>query len=363
MSGTSWWEEPERQLDAVRLRRMERMPYAARIARYRDASRRGTAWLLARLAPDGALGDPAHGFETYRGPWTFMLAGEEEAARRVCDQLRRTLRGPAGRLDAPARGVETEWAYRDATLVVGAEMAGVHDLGRDLFPDLLRWEDPASGSFADDRLPDGSPSDHADVSYTAGVGFAALAAGRIDVARRIGGFLARLWAEQPEIDRATGLPLRLRIAWSRSLGRPMEPGDPGYEDWMLLDHRADRNQRWTAGGISAAFLCGLHAADPTGGWLALARRWQALPTAATPAMLRYPGACKTSWGAGALFAATGEEAYRAQAMRLGDWYAVHQGGDGSWRPWLERHDGDRVWITLEFVMHLENLLRALGERA
>ena len=38
----------------------------------------------------------------------------------------------------------------------------------------------------------------------------------------------------------------------------------------------------------------------------------------------------------------------------------HWDADGGWHPWLERHDGDRVWITLEFVMHLEHLLRAIG---
>ena len=61
-----------------------------------------------------------------------------------------------------------------------------------------------------------------------------------------------------------------------------------------------------------------------------------------------------------LYAATGEPAYRERAMAMGDWYVVHQDADGGWHPWLERHDGDRVWITLEFVMHLEHLLRAIA---
>ena len=33
-----------------------------------------------------------------------------------------------------------------------------------------------------------------------------------------------------------------------------------------------------------------------------------------------------------------------------------------WHPWLERTKADRIWITLEYVMHLDTLIAALASR-
>ena len=33
-----------------------------------------------------------------------------------------------------------------------------------------------------------------------------------------------------------------------------------------------------------------------------------------------------------------------------------------WHPWLERTKADHIWITLEYVMHLDTLIAALASR-
>src|SRR5439155_17839539 len=138
-------------------------------------------------------GDPSTGFSYYRAPWTFTVVGETEAAAGICGWIRRNLVTPDGRIDGPYR-VFDEWStYRDATLIVGAQLALQHDLSFGLWPGLLRLRDPKSGLFANDRLPGGRWSPSLDVtSGGPGTGFAALAIGDLDTARGIARLLQRL---------------------------------------------------------------------------------------------------------------------------------------------------------------------------
>lgn len=359
---TGWWTAPERAADLARAAAMAADPAATRIARYLAARRRGTEYLLSKQTADGCLGDPERGFDYYRGPWTLGLVGETQAAHAVCGFIRRNLLTPDGRIDGPLRKIRTDWSYRDATLIIGAQQLGEYDLSIGLFPELLRWQDPVSGAFANDREPDGSLSDTMDIPYACGAGFAALAVGRVDVALRVAGFLRRIWDVQRDLDPATGLPRTFHCFWSRARQRPYVPGDPGYGAHMTVENAADRMQRWTIGGISAGFLCRLMLATGDGQWLDLARRYQAFSMAATDAQFTYPSACKTSWGSSLLYQVTGEAPYREWTMRLGDWYVALQDADGAWRPWVETDQNDRVWITLEYVMHLDTLIAALASR-
>ena len=325
-----------------------------RIGAYLDARRRGTEWLLARVRPDGAVGDPADGYKFYRALWTFGLTGEVEAANRVAGWYRRNALTPDRRIDGPFRTQLDAWAYRDSALIVGAQTIGAYDLGIGLLPDLLRSQDPASGAFANDHLPDGSLSDDMDIPYACGAGFALLACGDIAAARRVATFLRTIWDAQTE------LPDRFYAFWSRSRQRPIVPTDAAFEEHFVVDNHADRMQRWTIGGIAAGFLARLYLADPDPADLDLARRYQAFSMAATEAQFKYPSVCKSSWGASLLYQITGEEAYRRWTMRMGDWYVATQEPDGRWHPWVERTEGDVIEITLEFVMHLDTLIAGLA---
>ena len=311
---------------------------------------------------DGSLGDPSHGFEYYRAPWTFGLVGETEAAHSVCGYIRRNLLTPDGRIDGPLRIIQTDWAYRDATLIQGAHQIGEYDLSYGLFPDLLRWQDPESGGFANDRLADGSMSDDMDIPYACGPGFAALALGRLDVARRVAGFLRLIWDAQTLDGRDGEIPTSFFGFWSRSRQRPIRPTDPDFLPHMVVENAADRMQRWTLGGISAGFLGRLYLADPDPSHLEFARRYQAFSMAATEGQFGYPSVCKTSWGSSMLYLVTGEAVYRDWTMRLGDWYVAAQDPAGYWHPWVEQTDTDRIWITLEYVMHLDTVISALSSR-
>ena len=327
-----------------------------RIAAYMAARRRGTDWLLARLNPDGSLGDPEYGWKYYRALWTFAATGEVEAAHAVAGFIRRNLLTADGRIDGPLRKVRTDWAYRDATRVVGAQMLHQYDLGIGVLPSVLADMDPISGSVANDHLPDGSLSDYGDIPYACGVGFASLAAGQLEPARRVASFLRTIYEAQDE------LPDSFYCFWSRSRQAPIRRGDPDFELRMVVDNQVDRAQRWTIGGISAGFLCRLYLADRQPGYLDLARRYQAFSMAATDAQFKYPAVCKSSWGSSLLYQVTGEAQYRDWTHRMGQWYVDVQEPEGYWHPLSESTEADRIEVTLEFVMHVDTLIGALSSR-
>jgi hypothetical protein len=329
-----------------------------RLAAYREARRKGVVWLLRHLNADGSIGDPTTGFSYYRAPWAFTVVGETEAALAVSAWIRRNLVTPDGEIDGPYR-VFDEWStYRDATLVVGAQLASQYDLSVGLWPGILRRRDPSSGLFANDRLPDGSWSDALDVSAVGpGVGFAALAVGDLTTARGIADFLGRLWDVQDE------LPDRIHHVWSRRRQAPIRAADPEFRaPIMLLDRRQDSSQHWFFGGICAAFLCRLFMADPRPEYLALARRYQDFAIGSTDGQFNWPAACKGSWGSSLLWQLTGDAEYEEFTLRMGDWYVERQEPDGWWHPLVEETLGDVIEITLEFVMHLDTLIGALAAR-
>lgn len=317
---------------------------------------RAADWLVRHLHADGALGDPADGFKYHRAPWALTLAGRTDAAHAVCGWIRRHLLTADGTLSGAARRSTDGWAYRDSTVIIGAQMLQQYDLSTALMPGLLQWQDPASGGFANDRTNDGEQSDEMDVPYACGPGLACLITGELTAARRVGKFLKTVMDAQP------ALPERFYCFYSRDRQALIREHDTGFEPRFVVDNAADRMQRWTVSGIAAAFLGRLYLADHDPGVLELARSYQAFSMAATDAQFGYPSACKSSWGAALLYQITGEQDYLDWLGRFAHWYLRAQNEQGYWRPWVENSVGDVVEITLEFVMHLTTLTGAVRSR-
>lgn len=327
-------------------------PRVELIGELNTACRRAADWILEQQRPDGVIGDPAHGFKYYRGPWALGLMGEVEAALALCAWIRHNLLTERG-LDGEARMLRDGWAYRDSALIVGAQMLGQYDLSLGLVDSLLEWQDPVSGGFANDAGPGGEPSDEMDIPYAAGPGFALLATGRVEAAREVASFLQKIYDAQEE------LPERFYCFWSRTTQRPIIPSDPAFEQRLVVENQVDAMQRWTIGGIAAGFLGRLYLADPNPGYLELARKYQAFSMSATEDQFKYPSVCKSSWGAALLHQVTGEEAYEQWLLRMARWYLDTQESDGWWRPWVEETESDVIEITLEFIMHLKVLIGSL----
>jgi hypothetical protein len=332
-----------------------------RLAAYEATRSRASSWLLSHLNDDGSLGDPREGWFFYRAPWTFSLVGESGAASAICGWIRRNMLTADGRIDGPFRVVQDAWAYRDSALIVGAQMAGQYDLSHGLMPELLRWQDPRSGGFANDRI-DGAMGDDQSIPYASGPGFAALATGDFDTARAVAGFLQRIWDAQPD------LPDRFFYDWSRSRQSPTTTFTDESRFWYVVENQSDRNQRWTIGGIAAGFLCRLYLADPRPEYLALARRYQAFSMAATDAQFKYGPVCKSGWGSSLLYEVTGEPEYEAWTYRMGDWFVETQAPEGYWPPLGAGAEGSGpplgalIHNALEFTMHVDTIIAGLRSR-
>ena len=328
-----------------------------RLSSYRAARRRATDWLLAQMNDDGSIGDPHQGFHFYRAPWTFMLVGETEAASAICGWIRRNMLHSDKTIGGPYRVFDDAWAYRDLALIVGAQMAGQYDLSHGLMPALLGWQDPVSGAFANDRLPDGSMSDDQSVPFAAGPGFACLATGHLDQARAVYRFLQNLYDAQPE------LPERFYYDWSRSRQAPTTQYPQEKQFWYVVEGQVGRHQRWTMGGIAAGFLCRLYLAEPRSEYLELARRYQAFSMTSTEQQFEYLTVCKSGWGSSLLYLITGEPKYEAWTYRMGDWFVARQHPDGYWpgdTPDIQ--EGRLIHNALEFVMHINTVIAGLSSR-
>ncbi len=327
-----------------------------RLAAYRAMRRRATEWLLAQMNPDGSIGDPRQGFFFYRGAWSFSLVGETEAASAICGWIRRNMLQSDGTIGGPYRVLNDAWAYRDSALIVGAHMAGQYDLSRGLMEGMLRWQDPVSGGFANDRMPDGSMSDDQSIPYAAGPGFACLATGHWEGARAVYRFLQRIYDAQTE------LPERFYYDWSRSRQAPTTEYSEEKQFWYVVENQVARLQRWTIGGIAAGFLCRLHLAEPKPEYLELARRYQAFSMSATERQFDYGPVCKSGWGSSLLYLVTGEPAHEAWSYRMGDWFLKCQHPDGYWLTGKPIEQGQLIHNAFEFVMHVDTLIAGLSSR-
>ena len=323
---------------------------------YKTARQKGLAWLLHHLNDDGSIGDPGEGFHYYRAPWTFAVTGETEAATAMCGWIRRNMLQPDGTIGGPYRVFDEAYAYRDATLVIGAHLALQYDLSFGLMPNLLRWQDPLSGGFACDRTSDGGMSDHMDIPYSCGGGFACLQTGYLEGARKVYGFLDRLYEAQRE------LPDRFFYTWSRDRQAVITTFPAERQIAHVVANQDPRRQRWTIGGIAAGFLCRVYLADPRQEYLELARKYQQFSMSATPGQFNWSHVCKSSWGSSLLYQLTGEDQYLEWTYRMGDWYVQTQGADGRWHWPNYTTLGSHIELGLEFVMHLDTLIGALASR-
>jgi hypothetical protein len=325
---------------------------------YRHCCRRGTDWLLEQLNADGSIGPVADDLYYYRVPWTFALVGEIEAASRNLEWINRnmlTAKGAFEGLTPQGSFADRYGCYPLSCLLTGAALLQRFDIVRRCTARLLTWQDAESGGFFH-RYADRTPAGEQEIFPTAQAGMSLIAAGEIDAARRAGAWMDRLWSLQPEVDR------RLFAVYSAARGLITEY--PEEQKFLYVTEKSEPWQHHFNGGIAAAFLSHLYLATGEQNWLALARSYQDFSMTTDECQFQSMQTCKSGWGSGLLYVATGEEKYRAWAARMGDWFNDHQRDDGHWENtkfWTPKPTrSDNIHITTEFVMHVAHLISYLS---
>jgi hypothetical protein len=185
----------------------------------------------------------------------------------------------------------------------------------------------------------------------------AVMTGNLDAALRVGAWLERLWTSQP------ALPDRLHTVWSPDgrieLTAPNDKDRRHYVQYAQQERECHYN-----GGIAAACLAHLYLATNDRRWLELARAYQRFSMESTDVQFKTKQVCKSAWGAGLLYLATGDEAYVPWLVTMGDWFRADQDADGGWSnsAYLDPNPPiqHRIEITAEFIVHLDTVIGALS---
>ncbi|MEE2658695.1 MAG: hypothetical protein VX733_09350 [Candidatus Latescibacterota bacterium] len=331
-------------------------------ARYRAAWQRGLDWILPRIADDGTPGPALQRLFYYRLPWTLALTGEIEAANRVLSWIvEHTLSdegeldrySPRGRLD------ELYGSYPLACFLMGAVLLQRFDVIRRSQNRLLGWQDSQTGGFWECWQQRGSDSEQL-LFPTAQGGMTLLALGRISAALCAGEWLEELWRLQPYPEEQL---------YAARTHRGLVVNMDGLQEVERIRYLTLRNRPFEHhfnGGIAAAFLAQLYQATGDERWRQLAEHYQRFSMETDDCQFESMQTCKSGWGSGCLYAATGESKYRDWTLRMGEWFVAHQAKDGHWSNtprWNpEPDEADDMEITAEFVMHLVHICRQLASR-
>jgi rhamnogalacturonyl hydrolase YesR len=129
----------------------------------------------------------------------------------------------------------------------------------------------------------------------------------------------------------------------------------------VVEAQAPR-QRFTCGGIAAAFLVRLYQATGNAAHLELARNYMGFSMTSTERQFEVSQVCKSGWGAALLYAVTQETAYQGWTHRVADYFVGDQCEDGHWEdsgPYGREHHVN-IMVTAEFVMILDAMIGALA---
>ena len=318
-------------------------------------------FLLSKFNRDGTVGPVKEdGFYFYRLPWSLSIAGETKSANIVCSWILNNMMTAEGDFDNGFRKIQDAYAYRNATLIYGAHMLRRYDISYSGMPFLLSLQDPLSGGFAN-NMNQNVPSDDMDIPYSVGCGLACIATGYFDQARKVFNYLDLIWKQQPN------LPSELYYNFSRKTQKIIKSSLERDTFWDVVVSQQDSYQRWTVGGIAAAFLCRLYLVDRKKKYLDLAVKYMNFSMNSTEAQFKYASACKSGWGSSLLYLVTGEEIYLDWTKKLAQWFIEHQLEDGSWSMnKLGKKEPDsesgKIHLTAEFVVHVDTIISCLSSR-
>jgi hypothetical protein len=289
-----------------------------------SAARRGAAWLVGRQEPDGSLREARGLGAYYKAPFALIAVGCNASAERMLDHVARRFLRRDGDLDG--NGVEWFERYRiypHAWLAIAAVMRGRFEISVALLETIADYFDERSGGFfATASEGSGRRGGRQEIMSTSLAGLACLWGGRLNMARRTGLWLERLYDAQPD------LAVGLYHVWDTERGLVTE-FPPEDATSYVVD--ALRPEQWYFQyGISAAFLSSLSSATGEKHWLQLAQKFlRATTMCRDDAYSRFTSA-KIGWGAAWTYRLSGDNVDRHLAELVAQHMCALQNADGSW---------------------------------
>lgn len=314
----------------------------ARIRRARD---RGCRWLLFRLQSDGGMRWAYHKVLN-----ALEVCGENRAANRLCNWIVAHEMTPEGDFGKNPSAKKEKYIYKNAWIVLGAQWLGRYEISQKGMDFILCFRDPASGGFYSSPI-ERDASSKQDLKVVGYCGLAALATGKMDIARDVGRWLRMLMQAQP------CFPQKLYTVYSRAEGLHTTPDPHDVLRYVVLSDAPD-DEYFFQIGIAGGFLARLYQATGESEWLALAIEYMRFAEIAIDSLFRSVRAGKVGWAAALLFTLTGERKYNAMALRVAAMLIDTQARMGSWNaPEVSSPDAD---VTAEMVVWLDEIYQAVA---
>lgn len=292
--------------------------------RFKQARDRGCAFLLRHQGIRGDFPRSRPALDDYYKVLTaFQVCGHNDAANRLCQWIRSRGTTPEGDFGPKKEGASGySCAYFNAWVILGTQRLGQLDLATRGIHYLLGFQDEETGGFYSDPTERGAET-RQDLMVVSLCGLACLSMGRTEEACRAASWLKNLMEAQPDF------PKRLYTVRSRQSGLHTEfDPDEALRHVVVADSRTD--QAFFNPGIAAGFLCRLFQVSRERKWLDLAIEYMRFAEGARDELFRLIRAGKVGWGASLLFRITGEQKYRAMALRIGDNLIRLQSRQGYW---------------------------------
>ena len=291
---------------------------------FKQARDRGCAFLLRHQGIRGEFPRSRPALDDYYKVLSaFQVGGHNDAANRLCQWIRTRGMTPEGDFGPKGEGASGySCAYFNAWVILGAQRLGQLDIATRGIHFLLTFQDEETGGFFSDPSERGAET-RQDLMVVSLCGLACLSMGKTREAFGAAGWLKNLMEAQPEF------PKKLHTVYSRHNGlhTAFDPGE-ALRHVVVADSRTD--QAFFNPGIAAGFLCRLFQASRERKWLDLAIEYMRFAEGASDELFRLIRAGKVGWAASLLFRVTGEQKYRAMALRIGDNLIRLQSRQGYW---------------------------------
>jgi len=285
----------------------------------------GSRWLVEHQNPDGSwvgLKDPkVDAF--YKGSWPLILTGQPAAVHRLLTCARERFMTPDG--DFNPRGhpwhTQVHYVYANVYFIVGSMKAGRYEMAMPAVRFLQGMQDPEHGGIYSRRPAEGQ-RELCDTMSAGAAGVAFLAAGQMDAAHRVAGFLSRIVDLQP----APNQRFFTTVEADGRLGTVMQADDESR--WRIIETQV-ADQCWYAVGLPMAFLVQMAQATGEARYRDLAQWFFDFQTRCVDP---WDGGSsgKAGWACAMLYRITGETRYRDIAFHIANNIMGKQGDDGSW---------------------------------
>ena len=223
----------------------------------RNSTINAIKWLLTQQNADGSFAPVEYGMATHNKLlWALGDMGQQPKAAQLALWLRSSALDDEGDLSGLVRPAPYDrfWAVGNAMVAAGAMRIGQFAVSYPMLGTLTSLQHPKSGGFLT-AGPEASLDAEQDVLTTAACGLACLQCGALREAEAAGGYLLRLWENQPG---GAGAHLFLITRNGEEIVTDYEPEQAL---WYAVD-TGQRGQLYCAPALAAGFLAWL--SDATG---------------------------------------------------------------------------------------------------